>query len=320
MTRYVVIALMNLLVVASIAINAIIALIRGCNMDGTCSNGSGVLTWVLGVGLGIAVVVGGVMLFRYARQHHHVGATHRISIASLPKFARATAVDDEADTSSEADEAMLSRLARMTRAGAESEEIAHEETANVKLAEAPVAIDGPEIAEPIESLVTAKPLPDLHLVVRDGERTPHRQRHQPATESSAPLDWLFDTTATNAAQVRGDLGFPWCVAGIDHVCRGITQFGLALKDTDILPEASAWRSVTASLPRNGRLGDDDAAAFTEWLNVGLRLVGRNGRAMVAGAVKRLETEALGEAAMSACLPQQLRADYDPECGPLVRFG
>lgn len=320
MTRYVIIALMNLLVVASIAINAIIALIRGCNMDGTCSNGSGVLTWVLGVGLGIAVVVGGAMLFRYALKHHQVSTNHRISIASLPKFARATAVDDEADTSSEADEAMLSRLARMTRASADSEDIVPEETTDAEFAEAPVAIDGPKIAEPVEPLVTAKPSPDLHLIVRDGERTAHRQPQQPAAESTEPLDWLFDITATNAAQVRDDLGFPWCAAGIDHVCRGITQFGLALKDTDILPEASAWRSVTASLPRNSSLANDDAAAFTEWLNVGLRLVGRNGRAMVAGAVQRLEAEALGDAAMSACLPQQLRVDDEPEYGPLVRFG
>ena len=319
MTRYVVIALMNLLVAASIAINAVIALIRGCNMNGTCSNGSGVLTWVLGVGLGLAVIVGGTMLFRYAAKHHRISTTHRILIASLPKFARASAVDEDVDTNSDADEAMLSRLARMTRASADSEEIADEEAVGVEVAETTVVIDTLEIEKTVEHLVTAKSSPDLHLVVRDGERTPHRQ-NQPEAKIGEPLDWLFDSIATNAAHVREDQSFPWCVAGIDHVCQGIVQFGLALKDTDILPEASAWRSVTASMPRNSRLGDDDAAAFTEWLNVGLRLVGRNGRAMVAGAVQRLETEALGDAAMSACLPQQLRADDDPGYGPLVRFG
>ena len=319
MTRYVIIALMNLLVAASIAINAVIALIRGCNMNGTCSNGSGALTWVLGVGLGLAVIIGGTMLFRHAYKHHRVSTTHRISIASLPKFARASAVDEEADTNPEADEAMLSRLARMTRASADSEEIADDVMVEVEMADTPVAFSALAAEEMVEPLVTAKPSPDLHLVVRDGERTAHRQ-HQPEAKIGEPLDWLWDIAAAHAAQVRRDQGFPWCVAGIDHICRGIVQFGLALKDTDILPEASAWRSVTASMPRNSRLADDDAAAFTEWLNVGLRLVGRNGRAMVAGAVQRLETEALGDASMSACLPPQLRADDDPEYGPLVRFG
>lgn len=320
MTRYVIIALMNLLVVASIAANAIVALIRGCNMDGTCSNGSGVLTWVLGVGLGLAVIVGGTILFRYARKHHRVSTNHRISIASLPKFARASAVDQDPDATAEDDEAMLSRLARMTRAGTGSEEIAGDVVPSFEMAAMPFAIEVPEIEESVEALLPAKPSPDLHLVVRDGARTENRPQ-QPAADIGDPLSWLFDTaTTSNAAQIRGDLGFPWCIAGIDLVCCGIVRFGPELRDTDILPEASAWRSVTASLPRNSTLAHEDAVAFTEWANMGLRLVGRNGRAMIASAMRRLETEARDDPAMSACLPPQLRVDDGREYGPMVRFG
>ena len=49
-----------------------------------------VMRWVLGVGLGLAVIVGGTMLFRYAAKHHRASTSHRISIASLPRFARAS--------------------------------------------------------------------------------------------------------------------------------------------------------------------------------------------------------------------------------------
>lgn len=345
MTRYVIIALMNLLVVGSIAASALFALFRGCNMDGTCSEQSSMLTWVLGVGLSIAVVAAGLFIGRIVLRRRHV-ANQDIAIVALPRTA---ATDDAAEE--DGDEAMLSRLARMTRTVAVDPVVTEPnqdefDADDADLDEATAFDEAFETADEfIDDLwpksdfidddvgdasdawsVSETPAPNLHVVVRNGERATPRPfsfefDSEDAADDEHRFAWLFDDTAgVNSAHVRRDLGFPWSIAGIDHVCRGVSRFGLMVAGTDIASEASAWCQVTASLPRGEALADEDATAFTDWLNTSLRLIGRSGEAMVEEAMEALEAEAVSDPAVARCLPDDFWTDDHPDDSRIARFG
>lgn len=354
MTRYVIIALMNLLVVGSIAASALFALIRGCNMDGTCTGSSNTLTWVLGVGLSLAVVAALAIVGRTMLKRRRAVGHQDIAIAAMP---RALFTAGDVATEDDSDEAMLSRLARMTRATAEDTAVVESDHAEPvelnrdgeKFDEASVfdddfgsaddvvqgesaegdSIDAEReetsdaVAAPSDGDSTA---PGLHVVVRDGERTAPRPfsfelESDDAVEGEHRFAWLFDSNAsTNTAHVRRDVGFPWSIVGIDHVCQGVSRFGLMLAGTDVASEASAWCQVTASLPRGEALADEDAIAFTDWLNASLSLIGRSGEAMIEEALAALEAEAASDPAVARCLPRDFWTDSDFDDSRIARFG
>ncbi len=279
MNRYIVIAGMNLLVAAAIAGNAAYALLRGCNMDGTCAGPSSAFTWALAFGLGSLCIAGIVVLTRYARRSQHIGR------ARIAFVGTRGSLDGEA-AASIGEEAMLSRLARLSRA---------DEPAQEAVAAQP----------PIEP-VAAPSGPDLHLVASDGERMPPppAQSHAstPGAEPVSRISWLIDCGVRNAARVRQDTGFPWSVAGIDRAVQGLARFDEFLLDTDVPSECAAWRSLAGAMCRDHALSEEDARAFTNWYNASLRLVGRGGVAMLNEAMNGLAAEAAHDPAIARSLP------------------
>lgn len=279
MIRYIVIAAMNLLVAGTIAGSAAHALVRGCNMDGTCTGPSSAFTWALALGLGAICVAGTAVLVRYARTSRQIGR------ASIAFEAARSSPDDTAGASPE-EETMLCRLARLSRAGEPAP------------ADVPAQSPAPTMQPPVA-------VPDLHLVVSEGARVPTPMPptfHKRAFTDR--LDWLLDPTSGKAARVREDTGFPWCVAGIDHAVDGLAQFDEFLADTDVPAECAAWRRIAAAMPRGDALGEGDAHAFAGWFNASLRLVGRGGAAMIDDAMRALEQEAVHDRAVGRALPAE----------------
>jgi hypothetical protein len=58
MVRFLVLALVNIVVVGLVAMQAVPPLLAGCDMSGSCANGPGVMTWALAVGLPVVSLIG----------------------------------------------------------------------------------------------------------------------------------------------------------------------------------------------------------------------------------------------------------------------
>lgn len=129
---------------------------------------------------------------------------------------------------------------------------------------------------------------------------------EPEPEADALLDWLFDDAVPGApARLRAGSGFPWAIAGIDHMCVGVSRLGHRLAGTDYPAEAAAWRQVIVSLPRQQRLAGDDAAAFADWINGMIDVAGQDGADIVVDCIHELGAEAATDPAVAASLPAEL---------------
>lgn len=125
-------------------------------------------------------------------------------------------------------------------------------------------------------------------------------------EAEGEFDWLFDETFPGGpVRLLRHTGFPWALAGIDHVCVGVSRLGHRLAGTDFPAEAAAWRQVVAGLPRQQRLATEDGMAFVDWVNDLLDVSGPDGTDMVIDSLHELGVEAATDPSIAATLPLPL---------------
>lgn len=131
-------------------------------------------------------------------------------------------------------------------------------------------------------------------------------------EDAGEFGWLFDETFPGGpVRLLRHTGFPWALAGIDHVCVGVSRLGHRLAGTDFPSEAAAWRQVVAGLPRQQRLATEDGMAFVDWVNDLLDVCGPDGTDMVIDSLHELGIEAATDPSIAATLPL-------PLAGPALR--
>lgn len=322
MTRYVVIALINVLIIGLIAVNGAIALLRGCSIGAGCGDSSSTLTWALVIGATIAAVAAIVVLAKAFADRRRAMASQNITITSIGRgfgLKRNAAETEPADDA--AGEAMLMRLARMSRHAP----VADEGAATPAETPAPVSLAKTADVAPVEAAQ-----PDLRLVVDRGERLARRPLapvdhapDAPITSAAAEgrFDWLMDEENIHQNSIlRIDSGFPWCFAGLDHVCAELSRPQSLPSESAIALEIAAWRQIAASLPREDRLSLDDAAAFVGWLNGALHSTGTDGHALLEQVAEQLASEAATDPAVARCLPRDFWTGGLMPSIPLARFG
>ncbi len=340
MTRNIALVAINLLIAAVIGANATMALVRGCDFGGRCSGDSGLLTWVLGIGLPLLVGAGAAALvalwLRAQRNSQHDDGSITIPLSHKAAIADGSG-DDCSDN--EANDVMSARLARMTSAA----HVAHSASThacgsddhqdiqavddavtgspsigwNLAKTDTEPKVDAAPLSEEVSvdaSLVLAvQPRPFAAAMERFGDDD---DDDGPADE---PLGWLIEPDAiVDSPQLRRSSGFPWVVAGIDHVCAGMARLGGLLAGSDFPSEASAWRQVVGNLPRHQPLANEDAAAFTDWLNGMLDMIGPDGLDLIEDALHELAVEAATDPAIGLELPTEIGgpADHDRLSGAL----
>ncbi len=349
MTRNVLIVAINLLIAAIIGGNAAFALVNGCDFGGRCTGSSGPLTWALAIGLPLLVIGAAAMLgFRWMQSRRNSG-DNQIRI-TIPSRHSAGEADDEADAL--ADNVMSARLARTTHAAHIAEAaLRADELVDAppdappieEVGEAQQIDPDPDVAddmsvqsrqwsldkpaedvgdEPTSAMPTADAFPPtlpsrpLAFAAMDDLGTADE-----ADGDEGPIDWLLDPNRLDAApRLRAGSGFPWVVAGIDHICLGIARFGHELAGTDYPSEAFAWRQVVINLPRHRPLAIDDSAAFTGWMNDLLDLTGPAGLDLIQDALHELAVEAASDGALAEQLPDQLVGASRRQEPRAARFG
>jgi hypothetical protein len=190
-------------------------------------------------------------------------------------------------------------------------------TASLPAEAAPLQSHNPEVdQQPVdspESPIAAAHAPDNVWMPAGRRVVPLRfaepePEPEPEPEADVLRDWLFDDSIPGApARLRAGSGFPWAVAGIDHMCIGVSRLGHRLVGTDYPAEAAAWRQVVSSLPRQQRLAGDDAAAFADWINGMIDVAGQDGADSVVDCIHELGAEAAIDPAVAASLPAELIA-------------
>ena len=341
MTRNFVIAVINLAIAAVIGINAAIALLDGCEIGGgRCSGSSGVLTWMLAIIMPMVAIIGGIMVLKKWRGVTPV-SSREIKFATPSGQTGPVETDAEADNAMSARLARTANAAHVPEVASEEVEIAvaggdieagadvrfgaisdaaimSDETKDVAASVEYASTDWPTVtgvapgdnfhpdfptgAEPAQNRVFEQnsPRPDEWADGQDGDRDIPQ-----ATEGRA-IDWLIDgDEAGFTPLLREDCGFPWVVAGIDHVCAGVARIGHRLIGTDFPAEAAAWRQVVGGLSRSDLLARDDARAFTAWVNGILDVSGDAGLDLVEDALHELGVEAATNAALAARLPADM---------------
>lgn len=348
MTRNLILIAINLLIAAAIGGNAIFSLLRGCDFGGRCSGGSSALTWALAIGLPLLVAAGlavaGAMWWRGSRNRDDRTAT--IS-PSTPEI-REIGAQESGDTPTQAmiDSAMSARLARTTSAAhvaqAASPSTSAPGTSDIddrlnadvpqemvepmsdmaadvprkptgwSLAKSPVD-DVPRVDAPACFAVGQRPAATAFPGFSDfsAEDIIDEDDDEDEESPTRPIAWLIDRDSIEPApQLLLSSGFPWAVAGIDHICIAVARLGTALAGSDFPSEAAAWRQVVNGLPRAQPLAREDAKQFTMWLNAMLGMTDTEGLDMVEDALHELAVEAATNAALSAVLPGEVVSPWD----------
>ncbi len=348
MTRNVLIVAINLLIAAMIGGNAVVALSGGCDFGGRCTGSSGPLTWALAIGLPL-LVAGGVAMFAYRwMQSRRDPGDGRISI-SVAKRSSTDQSDDAVDK--QADDVMTARLARTTTAAHTAEAALRADLQEDAQFDAPPIEDVSEASQTAFQPADAQTTPtsrswNLDKPAQQADSDPVTAlpsvNHAPPVTSfrplafaamdalgaadegeaeEGPIDWLLDPDSLGTApHLRARSGFPWVVAGIDHVCVGMARLGHELAGTDYPSEAFAWRQVVVNLPRHRQLAIDDSAAFIGWLNDLLDLTGVAGLDLIEDALHELAVEAASNTALAEQLPDELVAAASLPEPRHMRFG
>ena len=349
MTRNVLIVAINLLIAAIIGGNAAFALIGGCDFGGRCTGSSGPLTWALAIGLPLLVAGAAAMLGYRWMQSRRNADDGRISI-SIPMRRSAEQADDAVDT--QADDVMTARLARTTSAAHTAEAALRVEETEAAEPDAPAVEDVDEAWQDGADTVDDVDMPvqsprwslDKHIADADDEPMPAMPpadafpaiapfrplafaamddlgTPDEADSEEGPIDWLLDPDSLgDAPQLRAGSGFPWVVAGIDHICVGMARLGHELAGTDYPSEAFAWRQVVVNLPRHRPLAIDDSTAFIGWLNDLLDLTGPAGLELIQDALHELAVEAASDGTLAEHLPDDLVATAPRQEPRRMRFG
>lgn len=315
---------------------------------GRCDGSSNMLTWVLAILMPAIVVVGGFLIFRAWRAAAPSEKREiSFSLPVLPSARSAPdESDSEADNAMSARLARTTFAAHVSETaddiaepeGAEPPD----ELTGADLVEA-ATVPAMPIAVVDADNVNAADMPDVEGFPRSevhdfghspdtealasGESVPAsvdvpavsaihalgQWSSEPAEASSAEdvrsIDWLVDSDDAGFSPIlREDSGFPWAVAGIDHVCSGVARIGNRLVGTDFPAEAAAWRQVIGGLPRHQALGADDCRAFVDWVNGILDVSGDAGLDLIEDALHELGVEAATDPLLSARLPADI-ADF-----------
>lgn len=347
MTRNIVIGAINLAIAAIIGINALLALMGGCSIGGgRCDGSSNVLTWGLAIVMPAIVIVGGFLLVRAWRKSASAG--DREIAFKLPLRAPSHPGIDVSDD--DADDAMSARLARTTTA-AHVIDLPDENAGDLLTADN--AVDDADYDAPYSSPSTDRDFADSNqsamddcvpeqlnddrrwmepFTAEEGSPTilPPAPSHHPSDQwavediEDAPddgqraLDWLVEGDEQGFAPLlRTDSGFPWVVAGIDHVCAGVARIGHRLVGTDYPAEAAAWRQVVGGLSRHDPLGGDDSLAFIDWVNGILDASGDAGLDLVEDALHELGVEAATNPQIAAHLPADVTDFREQRAGDQV---
>lgn len=340
MKRYLTILCANFAIAMLVGINASASLIRGCVSEGQCQ--TSVWDWALAIGAAIAAVIcGGLAMYTWRHRPKLVTQHIMIPASRNPKVEIGPAEPEASDNA--VDAAMSARLARMVSAAQvtndgetavqvdtfdpeESDRPAEDADYGDNLGKGGLCDVDPESGSVEPHWEPDQPSIDSESTEEDALQPvafdePVRTTDpfspamtmmtallepEPAPDAEGELDWLFEDSFPGApARLHRGTGFPWTLAGIDHVCVGVSRLGHRLVGTDFPAEAAAWRQVVASLPRQQRLAPQDGAAFEDWVNDLLDICGPDGVDMVVDSLHELGVEAATDPAIAAALPMPL---------------
>jgi hypothetical protein len=320
MTRMLGVFIANLVVVALLSANAIVTLVTGCSLGGTCGAPLGPFTWALAVVPGLLLLIGTLLVRRSQGKAPPAPA-------ATPDVAAADAAEPVAEpTLSDVDSAARDRLSRLVTAN---------RPASVDIADFPLDqgqvddqlhdIAGPTAAagkagdgeqapddEPVACDLGAN-AQSAHLVTVDEPAAlamPHRR-------ASDDWMWLIDPARPQHLASTAVTGFPWAAAAIDHLVSAIAADPHFADDAHALAEAAAWLEVTASLPCALEIEPVDGQSFVDWANSHVGDKGHFLYPLLSRAMADLRAEAEIDQDLAASIPARLLGTDDGGADPLA---